>query len=131
MVITGDFFVQNAQEARYWCAAVHYLRTVTKMFYGAGDNAGNPPPIVKLNGYGDFVFNNVSCIIKNFTVDMPADVDYLKTDFPEGNETYSFVPTQSQVAITLSPIYSRSKTQQFSMKSFINGGYIGNDSGYI
>jgi len=131
MVITGDFFVQNAQEARYWCAAVHYLRTVTKMFYGAGDNAGNPPPVVKLNGYGDFVFNNVSCIIKNFTVDMPADVDYLKTDFPEGNETYSFVPTQSQVAITLSPIYSRSKTQQFSMKSFINGGYIGNDSGYI
>ncbi len=131
MVITGDFFVQNAEEARYWTAAVHYLRTVTKMFYGSGDNSGNPPPVVKLNGYGDFVFNDVSCIIKNFTVDMPADVDYLKTDFPEGSENYSFVPAQSQVAVTLSPVYSRSKAQAFSMSSFVNGDYIGKGNGYI
>ena len=101
------------------------------MFYGTGDNAGNPPPVVKLNGYGDFVFNNVSVIIKNFTVDMPADVDYLKTDFPEGTGNNSFVPTQSQVSVTVSPIYSRSKTQKFSMSKFVSGSYIGNDSGYI
>ena len=131
MVITGDFFVQNSVEAAYWCSAVHYLRTVTKMFYGDGDNQGNPPPVVKLNGYGDFVFNNVSSIIKNFTVDMPADVDYLKTEFPADSGKFSFVPAQSQVAVTLSPIYSRSKTQKFSMSSFVNGSYIGNDSGYI
>ena len=131
LVITGDFFVQNSEEARYWCATVHYLRTVTKMFYGTGDNVGNPPPVVKLNGYGDFVFNNVSVIIKNFTVDMPADVDYLKTDFPEGTGNNSFVPTQSQVSVTVSPIYSRSKTQKFSMSKFVSGSYIGNDSGYI
>lgn len=79
MTITGDFFVENAVDAKYWIAALHYLRSVTKMFYGAGANLGAPPPVVKLNGYGDFVFKDVPVAITNFTVDLPADVDYVKT----------------------------------------------------
>jgi len=32
--IVGDFYVENAKEAEYWIAAIHYLRSVTKMAYG-------------------------------------------------------------------------------------------------
>jgi hypothetical protein len=83
MTIVGQFYCQNAIEARYWMACLHYLRTMTKMDYGIG-STGSPPPIAKLNGYGDYVFNNVPVIIQNFTVDMPNEVDYISTAFTTG-----------------------------------------------
>ena len=146
LVITGDFFCENAKDAQYWTAMVHYLRSVTKMNYGTDSDAGAPPPIVKLTGYGDFVFPNVPVVIRNFTVDLPADVDYIKTqitgDVPIKDGTVDkiipgkagWAPVQSQVSITVTPIYSRAKTSQFSLTSFINGGYLGgsgNGSGFI
>ena len=146
LVITGDFFCENAKDAQYWTAMVHYLRSVTKMNYGTDSDAGAPPPIVKLTGYGDFVFPNVPVVIRNFTVDLPADVDYIKTqitgDVSIKDGTVDkiipgkagWAPVQSQVSITVTPIYSRAKTSQFSLTSFINGGYLGssgNGSGFI
>jgi hypothetical protein len=137
IVITGDFFCENAVDAQYWTAMVHYLRTVTKMSYGQSPNAGAPPPIVRLNGYGDFVFPNVPVIVKNFTVDLPADVDYIKTQITGDVGITSattnvdipgkvgWAPTQSQVAVTVSPIYSRAKTSSFNLKTFVDGGYLG------
>jgi len=146
LVITGDFFCENAKDAQYWTAMVHYLRSVTKMNYGVDGDAGAPPPIVKLTGYGDFVFPNVPVVIRNFTVDLPADVDYIKTQIT-GDVSISdgtvdvnipgkagWAPVQSQVSITVTPIYSRAKTSQFSLTSFINGGYLGgggNGGGFI
>lgn len=141
MVITGDFFVENAVDARYWIAMIHYLRTVTKMAYGQTPSplAGSPPPVVRLTGYGEYVFPNVPVVVKNFTVDLPADVDYVKTQV-SGEVTqdtigqYSgkvgWVPTQSLVSVTVAPVYSRAKTSQFNLNSFVNGDYLGDgDSG--
>jgi hypothetical protein len=137
IVITGDFFCENAKDAQYWSAMVHYLRSATKMAYGQSENAGTPPPVVHLNGYGDFVFPNVPVIIRNFTVDLPSDVDYIKTqitgDLPASVTTeepvgpMGFAPVQSQVAVTVTPIYSRAKVSQFNLNKFINGGYIGSN----
>lgn len=78
ITITGDFIVEDTVQAQYWVAVLHYLRSVTKMFSGDAD-AGNPPPIVNLNGYGDYVFNNVPVVIKSFEVTLPQDVDYFET----------------------------------------------------
>jgi len=146
LVITGDFFCENAKDAQYWVAMVHYLRSVTKMNYGTDGDAGAPPPIVKLTGYGDFVFPNVPVVIRNFTVDLPADVDYIKTKITDdvsvsdgtvnvetaGNAGWA--PAQSQVSITVTPIYSRAKVSQFSLNSFVKGDYLGgsgNGGGFI
>jgi len=98
LVITGDFFVQNGIEAQYWVSALHYLRSCTKMFYGGnGANQGAPPPVVKLNGYGDYVFDNVPVVITTFTVDMPDQVDYISTQVNTGTGT-RFVPTDPRGA---------------------------------
>ena len=146
LVITGDFFCENAKDAQYWTAMVHYLRSVTKMNYGVDGDAGAPPPIVKLTGYGDFVFPNVPVVVRNFTVDLPADVDYIKAQITgdvrlkDGGVDKiipgkaGWAPVQSQVSITVTPIYSRAKTSQFSLNSFINGNYLGsggNGKGFI
>jgi hypothetical protein len=146
IVITGDFFCENAKDAQYWTAMVHYLRSITKMNYGTDDNSGSPPPLVKLSGYGDFVFPKVPVAIRNFTVDLPADVDYIKTKIegdvgvdvttsdPGTGDLVGWAPAQSQVSVTVTPVFSRAKVSQFSLGSFVKGDYLGsggNGGGFI
>ena len=158
LVITGDFFVQNGFEAQYWVSALHYLRSCTKMFYGGeGVNQGAPPPVVKLNGYGDYVFNDVPVVIVQFTIDMPQEVDYISTSIGDfqggmmgpmqsrelpaiqsrimgssamaGEGKSSWAPTQSLFSVTVQPLYSRRAVESFSLEKFVNGGYVGKNSG--
>ena len=155
IVITGDFTVENAEDGRFWLAAIHYLRSVTKMFYGDGDNAGQPPPRVKLNGYGDYVFNDVPCVVTNFTVDLPSDVDYIAVDMNVGAPGSSsasggpgggsdpgnvkaanavgvaWVPSNSLITVTVMPTYSRKAISKFNLNDFVNGSYITNKGGFV
>jgi hypothetical protein len=144
MTLTGEFPVQNAADGQYWVACIHYLRSITKMFYGYGDDSGSPPPVVKLNGYGDYIFKNVPVVITNFTVDLPVDVDYIAVplttelaDFRPGQEQIvnssgtTWVPTLSQITITVRPTYSRSKVSEFSLENFVNGAYVIDGKGFI
>ena len=141
MTITADFFVQNAAEARYWVACIHYLRSVTKMNFGVDEDAGQPPPVVRLNGYGDYVFNNVPVIVNSFQFDMPKDVDYISTavgavtppatDFDTGTTPTGWAPATSIVTVAVTPQYSRTKQSQFSLNDFIKDGYIGKGGGFI
>lgn len=75
--ISGDFTVQNEKEGQYLLAVIYFLRACTKMFFGQGDLAGNPPPIVFLDGYGAHYFPHVPCVITSFSHNMPNDVDYV------------------------------------------------------
>lgn len=77
--IVAPFNVEDGAQALYWLAAIHLLRSSTKMFTGEGNLQGNPPPLLKLNGYGDYVFKNVPVVIKSFSVDLPQDVNYINT----------------------------------------------------
>lgn len=144
MTITADFYVQNQQEAQYWVAAVHYLRTMTKMAYGQSPDRGQPPPIVYLNGYGDFTFNNVPVIITNFQFDLKREVDYISTQLNVGGSTaqdtgdvatqgtqgYAWAPTESLLTVGVVPQYSRTKQTQFNLKDFVKHGGLKGD-GFI
>jgi hypothetical protein len=140
MVITGDFTVENAREAEYWIAAVHFLRSVTKMAYGESSNRGAPPPVLKLNGYGDFVFNNVPVVITQFNITLPPEVDYISvgpTDalgasLSVANGVASgYAPAKSEISVTVQPTYSRDKVNRFSLDTFVSGGYLGSGEGYM
>lgn len=130
IIITGDFYVQTPEDATYWLACLHFLRTATKMFYGDTANQGSPPAVARLYGYGEYVFNNVPVVIQTFTTEMPQDVDYIKGSV-EGSSAVSWVPSQSIISVTLKPIYARDTVRQFSLDKFINGGYINDDKGFI
>lgn len=79
--IIGDFAVEDAAQAQYWLSAVHFLRSVTKMFTGEdAETAGNPPPILLFNAYGDYVFKNIPVVVKGFQVTLPKEVDYITTN---------------------------------------------------
>jgi hypothetical protein len=75
--ITAPMAVEDAGQALYWIASVHYLRSIAKMFSGFDPKAGNPPPIVYLNGYGNYVFKNVPVAIQSFNCTLPNDCDYI------------------------------------------------------
>ena len=127
------------------------LYSVTKMQYGLGaPDPGAPPPIVRLNGYGEYVFKETPVIITNFTVDMPNEVDYVATgivgsegepkidysDFGDPKATQkgnqmdiTWAPTESQFTVTCQPIYSRDKVEKFNYNEFINGEGI--KGGYV
>ena len=78
--ITAPMNVEDSSQAMYWIAALHYLRSMTKMFSGNDPKAGNPPPIVHLNGYGSYVFNNVPVVVTKFTIQLMNDCDYISCD---------------------------------------------------
>jgi hypothetical protein len=122
ITIDGEFSVQNESEGLYWIAATTFLRTATKMFYGSGSYAGNPPVICKLTGYGTFVFNNVPVVIKNFSVDFRDDVQYVQVN---AGSSPTWVPAMSTISVTVSPIYNRQKLRQFSLQNFAKGAEIG------
>lgn len=139
--ITGEFTVQNYKEGQYLMAAIHFLRAVTKMYYGQQDAlAGTPPPLVFLDGFGVTYLPHVPCVVTNFTHTMPSDVDYVNvpvgsTDDIAGNQLFGAVasgiptrlPTMSTISLTLQPVYSRTNTSSnYSMRNFVTGLALNN-----
>jgi len=132
--ITGDFYVENSADAEYWLASIHFLRSVTKMFYGeSSSNAGAPPPLSRLNGYGDYVFKDVPIIITSFQVELAQDIDYIKVEVPGKAGKESWAPSHSVITVSCRPTYSRDTVRQFSLDKFVKGDFIAdqNNTGFI
>lgn len=135
IALSGDFTVQNVNEGQYLLAAIYFFRSVTKMFFGADPKAGNPPPLVYLNGYGQYYLPNVPCVVTSFSHTMPSEVDYM--DIPEpgllpynpqlsgARMNSTRLPTTSSISLSLQPVYSRTaQSQSFSLEDFSNGSLI-------
>ena len=121
--ISGPFPVEDEVQAHYWLASTVFFRTVTKMFFGTGQNAGNPPIVCLLSGYGGGVFNNVPVVVKSFSVDFPTDVNYIKCNLMDASKP-TWVPVKSDISITVQPLYNRRNLRQFSLESFANGNMV-------
>lgn len=128
ITITGEYYVENADDAKYWIATIHFLRTMTKMFYGQSEPLGNPPLMTRLKGYGSHVLNNIPVLITNFTVDLPADVDYIPCVV---GGTTNYVPTQSQITVTCAPNYARSAVARFSLNDYAAGNLTNKPGGFM
>jgi hypothetical protein len=72
------FTAQDTSEANYLLAVIHFFKSVTKMFYGQDAQRGLPPPLVFLQGLGEYQFNLHPCVVKAFNYNLPADVDYIR-----------------------------------------------------
>jgi len=130
--ITASMAVEDAGQALYWIAAVHYLRSITKMFTGFDPKAGNPPPVVYLNGYGNYVFKNVPVAVQSFNCTLPSEVDYIHCDVvgSAAGNIAGLADSISGLADTLGgsiPGVSRSSVEGFSA---IAGG-IGQVAGLL
>jgi hypothetical protein len=127
ITVTGKFTVQNEKEAIIWLSIQHLLRALTKMRWGNDDQAGAPPPVCRLEGYGDFMLRNVPVVIASFKIDYPDNVDYISVN--SGAFKTSLVPTISTISLTLNPSYSRKELQDFSVDAWLSGALKG--KGYL
>jgi hypothetical protein len=116
--LTAKLSVQNEQEAVWWLAIQHVLRSLTKMRWGADQNAGAPPPVCRLEGYGDFMLRNIPVAVGSFKIDLPDNIDYISTR--ESNYKTSLVPTISTLSLTLIPMYSRREIRDYSVDKWLS-----------
>lgn len=127
--ISGEFSCETSYDAEYWIAATTFFKTATKMFYGQGENAGNPPIICRLSGYGSNIFNNIPIIVKSFSVDLKDDVNYVRCD-AYGNSTW--VPVLSTITVSVMPIYNRANLRKFNINDYMAGKAVSvSQTGYI
>jgi hypothetical protein len=67
------------------------------MYYGGETNKGNPPPICRLNGYGDHVFSNVPCVVTDFTVEFRQNVDYISIELNPSTDALGLTSSTSSL----------------------------------
>ena len=129
--IDGYFTANNADEARYVFAVLHFLRSAYKMFFGNDGLKGTPPPVLRLSGYGPFNYNSVPVVLSNFTEIMSADRDYIEVPLASAPDsaTKTMIPTFMNMTMTLNPIYSKAQLSRFKLEDFAKGGLIGKPGG--
>jgi len=129
--IDGYFTANNADEARYVFAVLHFLRSAYKMFFGNDNLRGTPPPVLRLSGYGPFNYNSVPVVLTNFTEIMSADRDYIEVPLASAPDaaTKTMIPTYMNVTMTLNPIYTKDQISNFGLESFARGDLIGRPGG--
>lgn len=122
--ITGTFTAKDQASADYVVAVQHFFRSVTKMFYGQDSEAGVPPPVLRLDGHGDYQFSSVPVVVSSFSANLPTDVDYITSS------SNTKVPVMQEFTIELKPVYSRrSISNDFSLREFAAGRLLGAKNG--
>lgn len=124
ITITGKFTVQNQTEGAYAIASLQFLRGVSKMNFGQEDaNAGLPPPILTLNGYGDYMFKNVRVFVKTHNYSYDENMDTVKvnlggTSGTTGTTSGSSGTVRLPALFTLSVTLVTQPTVQMMRKNF-------------
>lgn len=119
--ITGKFTVQNQREGKYLVAVIHFLRTVSKMNFGelAGDKAGLPPPILRFSGYGQYMWDDVRCVLKTHSYSLEDSVDYVNVTI---GSTVTRVPSLLTISVSLGVQQTPSKMRkEFNLEEFRTG----------
>jgi hypothetical protein len=107
VTLTAQFTAQDSQEAAYLLAVIHFFRSVTKMFYGQDDAfAGAPPPLVYLQGLGQYQFALHPCAVTQFNYNLPSDVDYIRANSPTINGTNLLQKRQRGPGVPTDPFTS-------------------------
>ena len=110
--VSGQFSVQNQQEGIYALAAIHFMRTVTKMYFGTGSNLGTPPPVLLFDAYGQYMFNQLPVIVTNYSVELNADIDYVPVNLAN-IQTYTSLQSKTN-ALGQSKVLSTPQLQGFN-----------------
>lgn len=122
--VTAQFVQTTEEEVQYLQGVLHFLRSVTKMYYGTGDTsqnprAGTPPPVLRFSALGKNQFNNIPVVVGNFATTYDSGVDLV----PAGADT---VPVVQTISIDLLQQHSPARQKyNFSKHAFLSGALYG------
>jgi len=138
--ITAPMIVRSVEEAEYVYRASVWIRSTMKMSWKNDVDPGMPPPILRFNAHG--IYENVPCVIRDFTWNLDSDIDYIEIQDPttinnDTGETLSLskmktmrIPVTNMFVLTLAVTYSpKSIRENFSVKDYLNGSL--KNKGYV
>jgi hypothetical protein len=122
--LTAQFTNTTQEEHSYTMGVLHFLRSITKMFYGLGDvsntpSAGTPPAVCKFYSYGRQMFDNVPVLIGGFSTTLDSNVDLIE---------YNGVALPAVMTIAMDLLVSVNPAKQktrFSKNAFLRGNLYG------
>lgn len=138
--VSGKFTVQNEREGIYALAVIHFLRTVSKSYFGeidaAAGKAGLPPPILEFSAYGAYMYNNLRCILKSHAWSYDETMDTIVVPVPamNGNPAASVrLPPLFTIQMELQVVQTPTRMREnFSFDAFASGKLMGRpDGGWI
>jgi hypothetical protein len=125
--IAGTFTAQNPREGEYLMAVIHFLRVVTKSYFGIKDQdkAGIPPPVLYLNGYGDAMFNYLPCVVKStsYSFDESTDTNYFVSRSGNSAMLPAKLVINMELGVQINPDKQRT---EFSLDEFRTGNLLKN-----
>ena len=127
--IIAQFTANTIDEARYLLGVMHFIKIATKSYFGDAAVTdglyGTPPPVLLFEYLGEHGFNKMPCIITQYSINLQNDVDYIPVVTSvagSGNEETTFVPTKSEISITIKPQYAPHKLRKrFDLREFTTG----------
>lgn len=134
ITVTGKFTVQNDKDAEIYIATIQLLRALTKMRSGGRKQdpySGSPPPVCRLDAYGDYMMTNVPVAVTEFKLEVGENVDYFTFGKLGFTDNISSVPTISTITIVLAPMYSRAEIQKFSVTAWLDSYLKARREGYL
>lgn len=125
--VTGVFTTQTQREGEYVMAVLHFLRTVTKSYFGTKDStsgkAGTPPPVVYLDGFGDFMFATLPCVIKSYSYAFDENTD--SNVFTSRTGAKARLPAKLSISMELGvQINMNRQRSDFSLDEFRTGALL-------
>lgn len=122
LTIAAPIVIENEEQARHIMKAMNFFRGAMKMNFGKFDpNKGLPPPVLRLTAHG--VYTNVPVLVRDFTYNLDADVDYIEVDGFR-------LPVISTFVMSLTTTYSpKSVREKFTLEKYLSGDLKG--EGYV
>lgn len=116
--INGKFTVETIDDAEMYISTTQLIKSLIRMRSNNDINAGSPPPVCRLEGYGDAMLKNIPIAITNFKIELQDDVDYF--NFESKIFGINSVPTRSTLSLSCIPMYSRNEMMNFSVQGYLN-----------
>ena len=128
--MTCQFASVTDEEARYTYAVIHFLRSVSKMWFGAnegnsGVEPGTPPPVLLFSAFGQQQFSHIPVVVTQFSTTYDSNVDLKLID---GNLQ---IPTIMNMFIGIAIQQNPDRQKNvYSTTDFISGKLYG-EQGFI
>jgi hypothetical protein len=126
--LEADFTAQTNSEAEYMLAAIHYLRTASRMYFGAQNSnnaetrklSGTPPPVLNFSYMGKMMFDNVPVVIESFNMTFDKSFKLV-----EVAKYQTYVPVKATISIALDTNYNTNQLKNnFDLDQFRKGKYL-------
>lgn len=114
---------RTPEEAAANLKTINIIRSWVMPYYGEGtalgtegSKLGAPPPILKLEGYGEKMIGPISCVLESYSWNFPNDVDYIRV---EGDEIP--FPVILNISLDLKEALSPAEFSGFDLVAYRKG----------